>query len=83
MQAYILLKCPPGHEREIISQLKNMPSIVEVNGIWGTYDVFAKISTLEPSSIDDTISTIRKIKEVSETYTMHVLYGQGGSIDSE
>ncbi len=60
-----------------------MPSIVEVNGIWGTYDVFAKISTLEPSSIDDTISTIRKIKEVSETYTMHVLYGQGGSIDSE
>lgn len=60
-----------------------MSSVVEVNGIWGKYDVFVKISSMEPSSIDETISNIRKIKEVTKTYTMHVLYGQGGSIDNQ
>lgn len=83
MQAYVLINCVPGYEKEIISKLKTFPEVVEINGVWGKYDIFAKISSLEPTGIDRTIEKIRSIKEITQTDTMHVTYGQGGTIDDD
>lgn len=81
MQAYILLTCNSGSEIELIEQLKKIPHIVEVNGVWGKYDIFLKISTDDPQGIDKVVSQLRTLKDITSSYTMHVLYGQGGSID--
>lgn len=81
MQAYVLLKCVPGYEREIISNLKKLPEIVEINGVWGKYDIFVKVTTFQPHEMDMTVAKIRKVKQITDTYTMPVLYGQGGTID--
>lgn len=81
MQAYVLINCLPGNEKEIISNLKKIPEVVEINGIWGKYDIFVKIASIEPSDIDKVIEKIRSISEITDTDTMHVIYGQGGTID--
>lgn len=82
MQAYILLSCNTGSEKRIISELKEITEIIEVNGIWGKYDIFVKISTPDTNKIDQIVQKLRNHPDVTDTYTMHVLYGQGGTIDN-
>ena len=81
MQAYVLLNCNPGSEIDLISELKKIPEVIEVNGIWGKYDIFLKISSDDPDGIDKIVSKLRNHKDITNSYTMHVLYGQGGTID--
>ena len=83
MQAYILINCNSGSETTIISELKELPEIIEINGVWGKYDVFIKISTQDPNGVEQIVKRLRNHPDVVDTYTMHVLYGQGGTIDNE
>ena len=83
MQAYILISCNTGSEISVISELKELSEIVEINGIWGKYDIFIKIRTSDPNGIEQVIQRLRHHPDVTDTFTMHVLYGQGGSIDQE
>ncbi|HUT06224.1 MAG TPA: Lrp/AsnC ligand binding domain-containing protein [Nitrosopumilaceae archaeon] len=81
MQAYILLNCNTGSEMGLISDLKKLPEITEINGIWGKYDIFLKICSEDPDGIDKIVSKLRNLQGITKSYTMHVLYGQGGTID--
>ena len=81
MQAYILLNCNTGIEIDLISELKKLPEVTEVNGIWGKYDIFLKVCSEDPDGIDKIILKLRSHKGITKSYTMHVLYGQGGTID--
>ena len=81
MQAYILLNCNTGSEIDLISELKKLPEVAEVNGIWGKYDIFLKVCSEDPDGIDKIVSKLRNQSDITKSYTMHVLYGQGGTID--
>ncbi|MCV0373760.1 MAG: AsnC family transcriptional regulator [Nitrosopumilales archaeon CG15_BIG_FIL_POST_REV_8_21_14_020_37_12] len=81
MQAYILLTCNSGSETDIIAEIKKIPNVKEVNGVWGKYDIFLKVSTDDPQGIDKVVSHLRTLRDITSSYTMHVLYGQGGTID--
>jgi DNA-binding Lrp family transcriptional regulator len=81
MQAYVLLNCNTGSEIGIMSELKKIPEVTEVNGIWGKYDIFLKICSEDPDGVDKIVSKLRSHKGITNSYTMHVLYGQGGTID--
>lgn len=83
MQAYVLINCNTGSETNIISELKELPEIVEINGTWGKYDIFLKIFTNNPNGIEQLIKRLRNHPDVTDTYTIPVLYGQGGTIDDE
>lgn len=83
MQAYILINCNTGCENRIISELQEIHEIIEINGVWGKYDIFIKISTSDPNGVEQIVKRLRNHPDVTDTYTMHVLYGQGGSIDHE
>lgn len=82
MQAYMLLNCAPGYEKEAIMELRKLLEVKEVNGVMGRYDIFVKVSSDEPQGIDKAVRKIRTIKQITESYTMPILYDQGGSIDS-
>ena len=41
--AYVLLNCTLGTEEEVIEQLKQIESIKEVTGTFGTYYILAKV----------------------------------------
>ncbi len=81
MQAYILIKCTPGRENKIISEFSGLQEIVEINGIWGVYDIFLKVTTLDPFGIDAIVKRLRNHPDITFTETYDVLYGQGGTID--
>ncbi len=82
MLSYMLLNCSPGSEPEVISEISNLPGVMEVNGVLGKYDVFVKISADNPDAMEMMVSQIRKVKMVS-SHTLPVVYGQGGTIDKE
>ncbi|MCH7648060.1 MAG: Lrp/AsnC family transcriptional regulator, partial [Thaumarchaeota archaeon] len=43
MISYIVLNCSPDSEVEIISEISSLAGVIEVNGIFGKYDVFVKV----------------------------------------
>jgi DNA-binding Lrp family transcriptional regulator len=83
MIAYILVTCIPGNEQEVISKIKSLLDVIEVNGVMGKYDVFVKIEAKDPIKVDTAISKVRNVAHVTSTITMPVIYGQGGTVDDE
>ena len=82
MLSYMLLNCSPGSESEVISEISELPGVIEVNGVLGKYDVFVKISADNPETMELTVAQIRKIRMLN-SHTLPVVYGQGGTIDKE
>ena len=80
MLSYILLNCSPGSEIEVISEISPLAGVIEVNGVFGKYDVFVKVSAENPDAMAKIVSQIRKIKVIS-SLTLPVVFGQGGTID--
>ena len=80
MLSYILLNCSPGSEVEVISEISSIAGVIEVNGVFGKYDVFVKVSAENPDAMAKIISQIRKIN-VLNSHTLPVVYEQGGTID--
>ena len=83
MIAYILINCIPSEEKNVIADLSKLPEAIEVNGVMGKYDIFTKVVGKVPGDIDLALMKIRSIKGITNTYTMTVLYRQGGTIDKE
>jgi len=73
----------PAQEKSIIEEISKLSGVVEVNGILGRYDIIVKVTGDIPGEIDLTVSKVRSIKGVTNSYTMAAVYGQGGSIDKE
>lgn len=83
MIAYVLATCVPGNEKEVISKIKEIQNVIEINGVMGKYDVFVKIQADDISKVDAAISKVRNVPHVTGTVSMPVIYGQGGTIDDE
>ena len=76
--AYVLINCELGSEEEIIRELKKLPGTVEVSGVYGVYDIVAKVSADTMEKLRETITWhVRKIENVRSTLTMIVIEGQG------
>jgi DNA-binding Lrp family transcriptional regulator len=76
--AYVLINCDLGSEEDIIRDLKKLPEAVEVSGVYGVYDIVAKIRADTMDKLRETITWhVRKIDKVRSTLTMIVIEGQG------
>ena len=82
MLSYVLITCQPGTEPDVISEIKLIPEVVEVNGIMGKVDIFVKIFSDTPDGLDLAVSKLRRIK-IIDSHTLPVVFGQGGSIDEQ
>ena len=82
MLSYMLLNCSPGSEKDVISEINSIEGVVEVDGIFGKYDVIVKVSAKNPDAMEMVVSKIRKI-DIINSHTFPVVYGQGGTIDSK
>ena len=83
MITYILATCIPGNEKEVIEKIKELPNIVEVNGIMGKYDIFVKIQAPDVTRVDLAIGKVRNVPHITSTVSIPAIYGQGGTIDDE
>ena len=69
--AYVLINCDTGSEESIIQELKSIIGVTETQGIFGAYDIIAKIETKTGQEIRDIITLkIRKIDGIRSTLTM-------------
>ena len=76
--AYVLINCDLGSEEEIIRELKKISEAVEISGVYGVYDIVAKISSDSMDRLRETITWhVRRIDKVRSTLTMIVIEGQG------
>ena len=80
MLSYVLVTCQPGSEEGVISEIRTIPEVVEINGTMGKYDIIVKLDAENPDSMEIAVSQVRKIKIVN-SHTLPVIYGQGGTID--
>lgn len=69
--AYVLINCDTGSEESIIQELKSIIGVTETQGIFGAYDIIAKIETKTGQEIRDILTLkIRKIDGIRSTLTM-------------
>jgi hypothetical protein len=55
-KAYVLIANESGKEDFIISHLKNIPSVTNAFGAFGTYDVIIKLESKDEQNINHDIS---------------------------
>ncbi len=75
--AYVLITCDLGSEAEIIDELKQLTNVKEAHGVFGAYDILAKVESDSVESLRDTITwKIRKLNRVSSTLSLMAIEGQ-------
>lgn len=69
--AYVLINCDMGSEGSVIDDLKSIPGVKNVNGVFGAYDIIVEVQTLTVDKLRETITMkIRKIAGVRTTLTL-------------
>jgi len=77
VSAYVLINCDMGSEEDVISDLKTIDGVKEVNGTFGAYDIIAEVESDNKETLRDTITwKIRKIERIRSTLTLMTIPGQ-------
>ena len=75
--AYVLVNCDLGFEAEIIDEIKQLEDVKEVHGVFGAYDILAKVESANVENLRDIITwKIRKLSRVRSTLTLLTIEGQ-------
>ncbi|KYH40267.1 MAG: AsnC family transcriptional regulator [Candidatus Bathyarchaeota archaeon B26-2] len=71
--AYIFLTVTSGSEREVCGRLSEYEEVIELNEVYGEYDIILGVSAEDLNRLDEFITDkVRSIPEVILTYTMIV-----------
>ena len=74
--AYVLINCDLGSEDDIIKELKKIPEVVEVSGVFGVYDIIVRIRSESMDKLREVVTwNVRRIDKVRSTLTMMVIEG--------
>ena len=69
--AYVLINCDLGYEEQIIEELKHISDVKEVHGVFGAYDILAKVESANVETLRKTmLGKIRRIDRVRSTLTL-------------
>jgi DNA-binding Lrp family transcriptional regulator len=75
--AYVLINCELGSEQKVIDQIKPIDGVKEVRGVFGAYDILAKVETASVEQLREIITwKIRKIDRIRSTLTLMGIEGQ-------
>ena len=70
-KVYVLISCESGTDVSVISNLKQINIVKEAHGIFGTYDVLAKLESESDFELNRTLlKKIRQIKKIRATLTL-------------
>jgi len=75
--AYVLINCNLGYDEQIIEELKHVSEVKEIHGVFGAYDILAKVESADVKTLRETLMwKIRKIDKVRSTLTLIGIEGQ-------
>ncbi|MCQ4385032.1 MAG: Lrp/AsnC ligand binding domain-containing protein [Sulfolobales archaeon] len=70
VKAYVLLVTVVGKEQDVAQALKTIKGVIEVNPVYGEYDVVAEIVTDNLEQTNKVISEIRRNPNILRTVTL-------------
>jgi len=76
--AYVLITSDPGHEESVIKELEKIKEVTEIRGVYGRFDVFAKVESDNMTTLRNVVAGIRGVHKVHTTDTLIALLDQGG-----
>lgn len=69
--AWILISCEPGRERDVYTQLLEMPTVSEVSVVYGELDLVARIDFESEREMSRTlIEDMRHVEGIRKTETL-------------
>ncbi len=75
--AYVLINSDLGFEQAVIYELKQLDDVKEVHGVFGAYDILAKVESDNVENLRETITwKIRKLNRIRSTLTLMGIEGQ-------
>lgn len=75
VDAYVLIAVSPGSERRVSKLLSRLKGVVEVNELYGEYDIMIKVHKAELPELDTFLTdNIRSITDVKLTSTMLISF---------
>ncbi len=70
-QAYVLMNCELGSEKEVIALLNEIDGVKEAHGTLGLYDIVVQIESDSEEKIREIVTgTIRKMSKIRSTMTL-------------
>lgn len=70
---YVLVNCDNSDAEHVIEQLKKIDSVIEADGVFGTYDIIVKVEVDDKNAFSKILSTqIRTIDKLKSTLTLMV-----------
>ena len=76
-EAYVLINCDLGSEDSVIKELKKLRGVSEVKGVFGVYDVIARVNADTENDIKKVVGEVRSTEGIKSSLTMMVIEGQG------
>jgi len=68
---FVLMHVSPLHEYEVFNKLSKLPEVIELNPLFGEYDLIAKIEAEDYESIGEIIlQKIKTIEGITDTMTL-------------
>jgi len=68
---YIFINAKLGYENNIINDLKEIQEVKAVHGVFGAYDIIAKVEASEEEKLRDLINwKIRKMQNIHSILTL-------------
>tara|TARA_Y100000590_G_scaffold279545_1_gene313939 strand:- start:2366 stop:2602 length:237 start_codon:yes stop_codon:yes gene_type:complete len=71
--AYVLVQCKIAHEMEVLKDLLKINDVKEAKGTFGYYDIFTKIQSQSSEELEEMITKIRVIPNVTTTTTLSII----------
>ncbi|MCH7758172.1 MAG: Lrp/AsnC ligand binding domain-containing protein [Thaumarchaeota archaeon] len=75
--AYVMINCDLGADESIIEELKHFENVKEIHGVFGAYDIIARVESENQDALKETRTwKIRKLDKVRSTLTLCCIEGQ-------
>lgn len=77
MKAFVLINTELGQEATVVESLEHVPGIIDVQALYGIYDVIAEVEADSMDKVKEIVfNNIRRLESVKTTITL-ITYGEG------
>jgi DNA-binding Lrp family transcriptional regulator len=74
--AYIMINTLPGMEKPVLNEIAQIPGVVSVVGVYGEFDLIARVDVPLGNTVDLVINEIRKVQGIKSTRTISSIEGE-------
>ena len=74
--AYVMITTQPGVERNIIDRIADVPGVISVEGVYGDFDIIARVEVPVGTGIEQVVNEIRSIPGLKTTRTVSSIEGE-------